>query len=157
MMGDDHVARYLETNGGVGQHWNGVECLVLVTTGRRSGRKRAVPLIFGRADDRFVVVASRGGAPEHPQWYRNLADDPDVEVAVGAQRLAARAWTAERDERARYWQLMTARWPDYDRYQSRTDREIPVVVIEPVGALKRLSVGDQSVGGRAVGDLSVGD
>ena len=140
LMGDDHVARYLATGGEVGWHWNGVDCLVLVTTGRTSGRRRAVPLIYGRDGDHYVVVASRGGAPEHPQWYRNLAADPQVELAVGPERFAARARTAEGAERERCWALMTGLWPDYDRYQGRTERQIPLVVLEPARVLDTLSV-----------------
>jgi deazaflavin-dependent oxidoreductase (nitroreductase family) len=130
MMGHDHVACYLETNGEVGQFWNGVTCLVLFTRGRRSGEIRAVPLIYGEDDDRLVVVASRGGSPQHPFWYANVQSDPAVSVQVGAERVEAFARTAVGDERVRLWALMNEIWPYYDRYQSRTEREIPVVVLE---------------------------
>jgi deazaflavin-dependent oxidoreductase (nitroreductase family) len=124
------VRQYVETNGEVGHMWNGVPCLILWTTGRTSGEQRAHPLIYGARGDDVVVVASKGGAPEHPGWYLNLAANPDVEVQVGADRYTGRARTAEGDERAELWGLMAGIWPDYDDYQTKTDRKIPVVVIE---------------------------
>lgn len=130
LFGDAHVEQYLATNGEVGHLWNGVPCLVLWTTGRKSGETRAAPLIYGARGDDVVIVASKGGAPSHPAWYRNLEADPDVEVQVGADRYAGRARVAEGDERAELWQLMAGIWPDYDDYQAKTDRQIPVVVIE---------------------------
>jgi deazaflavin-dependent oxidoreductase (nitroreductase family) len=130
LIGDEHVRRYLETDGEVGHHWNGVLCLVLWTTGRRSGEQRVNPLIYGTSGDDVVVVASKGGAPDNPGWYHNLAADPAVEVQVGADRYAARARTATGDERAELWRTMTTIWPDYDSYQANTDRQLPVVVIE---------------------------
>ena len=130
LVGDEHVRRYVETDGEVGHLWNGVPALVLWTTGRRSGEPRATPLIYGTSGDDVVVVASKGGAPEHPGWYRNLDADPAVEVQVGADRYAGRARTAAGDERADLWRTMTDIWPDYDSYQARTDRQFPIVVIE---------------------------
>ena len=130
LFGDAHVQKYLETDGEVGHLWNGVPCLVLWTTGRRSGETRPAPLIYGARGDDVVIVASKGGAPEHPAWYLNLAAEPSVEVQVGADRYAGRARTAEGDERAELWKLMAGIWPDYDDYQAKTDRQIPVVVIE---------------------------
>lgn len=87
-------------------------------------------LIYGKDGDRYVVVASKGGAPEHPLWYENLAAHPEVEVQVLADRFRAQARTAEGEERTRLWKLMTGIWPDYDQYQQKTSREIPVVVLE---------------------------
>lgn len=130
LIGDEHVRRYLETDGEVGHHWNGVLCLVLWTTGRRSGEQRVNPLIYGTSGDDVVVVASKGGAPDHPGWYHNLVAEPAVEVQVGADRYAGRARTATGDERAELWRRMTTIWPDYDSYQANTDRQLPVVVIE---------------------------
>jgi deazaflavin-dependent oxidoreductase (nitroreductase family) len=131
MLGADHVARYEATNGEVGYGWwNGATCLVLRTKGRRTGEVRKVPLIFRERDDDFVVVASKGGAPRHPGWYRNLVAHPDVEVQVKGDVIPVRARTATGDEHAELWNLMLERWPDYDRYQASTDREIPVVVLE---------------------------
>jgi deazaflavin-dependent oxidoreductase (nitroreductase family) len=133
LYGDEHVRRYLETGGEVGQIWNGVPTLVLFTTGRRSGAPRSSAMICARDGDAFVVIASQGGAPTHPNWFLNLQAHPDVEVQFGSERFPARARAAEGDERERLWALMTAAWPRFDLYQSRTDRVIPVVVLERVG------------------------
>lgn len=130
LVGDEHVRRYVETDGEVGHLWNDVSCLVLWTTGRTSGERRASPLIYATWGDDVVVVASKGGAAEDPGWYRNLDADPAVEVQVGADRYVGRARTATGDERAELWRTMTDIWPDYDDYQARTDRQFPVVVIE---------------------------
>ena len=102
--------------------------LLLTTTGRRTGDPTTTPLIFGRDGDDFVLVASRGGAPEHPGWYRNLAKEPEVELQVKGDHVRGRARTAAGDERARLWRQMAEIWPDYDEYATRTEREIPVVV-----------------------------
>ena len=130
LFGEEHLQRYLETDGAVGHEWNDVTCLILTTRGRRSGIARSRPLIYGSDGDAYVVVASQGGAPVHPGWYLNLAADPRVEVQVKADRFAATARTAEGPERERLWKLMTAAWPNYDEYTKRTDRRIPVVVLE---------------------------
>jgi len=130
LFGDAHVEQYLATNGEVGHLWNGAPCLVLWTTGRKSGETRVHPLIYGAHGDDVVIVASKGGAPEHPTWYLNLTANPAVEVQVMADRYTGTARTVEGDERAELWKLMTGIWPEYDGYQAKTDREIPVVVIE---------------------------
>jgi len=127
---EDHIRRYLETNGEDGHIWRGVPTLLLTTRGRRSGEPRVLPLIYGKDGDRHLVVASKGGAPDHPAWYKNLVAHPDVEVQVGAERFRARARAANADERPGLWKTMTKIWPDYDKYQSSTEREIPVVVLE---------------------------
>ena len=128
----EHLRRYLETNGEDGHIWRGVTTLLLTTRGRRSGRPHQIPLIYGRDGDRYVAVASRGGAPRHPEWYRNLRVQPEVEVQVGAERFRARARTATPEEKPALWKLMTGIWPAYDEYQTRTSREIPVVVLERI-------------------------
>jgi deazaflavin-dependent oxidoreductase (nitroreductase family) len=134
LFGQEHVKRYLETDGEVGHDWQeGVPVLILTTTGRRSGEPRATPLIYGRSGDDYLVVASHGGAPEPPAWYRNLSEDEDVRVQVRADRFAARARTATRQEKPELWRTMTGIWPSYDEYQGKTDREIPVVVLERNG------------------------
>jgi deazaflavin-dependent oxidoreductase (nitroreductase family) len=130
LLGDAHVAKYRETEGEVGYRWNGATCLLLTTTGRESGRPRTVPLIFAADGDRCILVASKGGAPEHPHWYRNLAADPRVQVQIKGDRFTATARTVEGAERDRCWALATAGWPNYDEYVKRTSRVIPVVVIE---------------------------
>jgi deazaflavin-dependent oxidoreductase (nitroreductase family) len=133
LYGAEHVRRYLETDGEVGYRWrNGAPILILTTRGRRTGEERPKPLIFGEDDGRYVVVASRGGAKHHPSWYLNLRADPDVQVQIKGDRFRARARTAEGDERERLWRRMAEIWPAYDDYQRKTDREIPVVVLERV-------------------------
>ena len=104
--------------------------LLLSTKGRRSGVQRTTPLIYRKRGDDYVVVASRGGADDHPAWYLNLIDDPEVDVQVLEDRFSAHARTATEDERPELWQLVTERWPAYRDYQARTKREIPVVVLE---------------------------
>ncbi len=133
LIGHEHVRRYVETNGAVGHEWNGVRTLVLTTIGRRTGEPRSSAMIYGEDGDRYVVMASLGGAPMHPKWYLNLRANPDVEVQVGAKRFRARAREAVGDERDRLRLLMTGIWPNFDVYQSRTERRIPVVVLEPTG------------------------
>jgi deazaflavin-dependent oxidoreductase (nitroreductase family) len=130
LFGADHVRRYRETDGAAGYLWNGVPTLILTTAGRKSGRPRDTALICAADSDNYIVIASQGGAPTHPQWYLNLLKDPHVQVQVKADRFAATAHTAEGDERARLWKLMADAWPSYDTYQQRTDRVIPVVVLE---------------------------
>jgi deazaflavin-dependent oxidoreductase (nitroreductase family) len=130
LFGDEHVRRYRETGGAEGYHWNGVTTLILTTTGRRSGQQRSKALILGEEGDSYVVVASKGGSHRHPDWYLNLRDDPEVEVQVKDDRFRARARTAEGAERERLWELMAKIWPAYNDYQRRTDRQIPVVVLE---------------------------
>ena len=129
----EHIRRYVATGGADGHDWKpGVPTLLLTTRGRRSGKLRRTALIYGRAGDAYVVVASQGGAPEHPAWYLNLDADPAVQVQVRADVFAARARTATGPERDRLWREMAAIWPAYDDYQRRTDREIPVVVLDVV-------------------------
>jgi deazaflavin-dependent oxidoreductase (nitroreductase family) len=129
----EHMRRYIETDGRDGHIWEGVPTLLLTTTGRRSGQPRTTPLIYGRAGAGYVVVASRGGAPLHPDWYQNLVAQPEVQVQVMAERFKARARTATAAEKPALWKTMTSIFPPYDEYQTRTTREIPVVVIEPHG------------------------
>ena len=131
LFGDEHVRRYEETDGEVGHDWEkGAPILILTTTGRRTGEPRKFPLIYQRVDDTYVIVASKGGADEHPGWYRNLTANPEVSVQVKADKFSAVARTAASEERASLWPKMAAVWPDYDEYQKKTDREIPVVVLE---------------------------
>ena len=109
-----------------------VPSLLLTTTGRKSGGKFIFPLFYGTAGSSYFVVASKGGAPEHPGWYRNILANPDVEVQVGTAKMKARARTATGEERARLWEKSLEFWPPYADYQRKTEREIPVVVLEPV-------------------------
>jgi deazaflavin-dependent oxidoreductase (nitroreductase family) len=131
----DHIRRYVETDGRSGHRWRGVQTLLLTTRGHKSGKLRRTALIYGQDGDRYLVVASNGGARAHPAWYLNLIADPEVRVQVGADKFTARARTATPDEKPRLWQLMTSIWPHYDGYQAKTTREIPVVILDrvPVG------------------------
>jgi deazaflavin-dependent oxidoreductase (nitroreductase family) len=130
LFGQEHVERYRATDGEEGHDWRGANVLLLTTKGRRSGQQRTNPLIYGRHGDDYVVVASKGGWPAPPAWYLNLSESPEVEVQVRGDRFAARARTAGPEEKPELWRQMTAEWPDYDAYQERTEREIPVVVLE---------------------------
>ena len=130
LFGQEHVRRYLETDGAEGHEWQGTTVLILTTKGRRSGESRSTPLIYQRHGDDYVVVASKGGAPEHPAWYLNLEADPEPTVQVQGDRFKANARTASADEKPELWRIMTGAWPAYDDYQRNTSRDIPVVVLE---------------------------
>jgi deazaflavin-dependent oxidoreductase (nitroreductase family) len=129
----DHVERYVASDGADGHIWRpGIPTLLLTTLGRRSGQARRTPLIYGRDGDRYLVVASKGGADEQPDWYVNLVANPRVRLQVGAEKFDATAHPADPAEKAHLWPIMTAIWPDYDAYQRRTERDIPVVVLTKV-------------------------
>ena len=128
-----HLERYLETNGEEGHIWNGVPTALLTTRGRVTGNPTTTPLIYGRDGERYLLAASRGGAPRHPGWYRNLVRNPNVELQVLGDKFAATARTATPEEKPALWAIMTRIFPAYDEYQARTEREIPVVVIERKG------------------------
>jgi deazaflavin-dependent oxidoreductase (nitroreductase family) len=131
LLGDDHVKAYRETNGEVGYFWNGATSLLLTTTGRKTGQPRTLPLIFARDGDDYLVVASMGGAPQHPQWYLNLVANPEAEIQVKGDVIPVTARTASDEEKPRLWKIVTEQWPNYDVYQTRTDRVIPLVVLSP--------------------------
>jgi deazaflavin-dependent oxidoreductase (nitroreductase family) len=132
LFGPEHVERYQATDGEEGHDWQGAKTLLLTTTGRKSGKERTHPLVYGRHGDDYLVIPSKGGWPHPPAWYLNLQDNPEVQVQVKGDRFPARARTAAPEEKAELWKIMTTEWPDYDRYQERTEREIPVVVLERV-------------------------
>lgn len=125
----EHTALYRETDGEQGHIWNGVTCLLLTTTGRKSGQPRETPLIYAQDGEDLIVIASKGGAPKAPNWYENLLVNPEVTVQVLADRFPARARIADGDEYNRLWNLAADKWPNYNVYAERTDREIPVVVL----------------------------
>jgi deazaflavin-dependent oxidoreductase (nitroreductase family) len=127
-----HVRRYVESDGKRGHRWNGVDTLLLTTRGRRTGTLRRTALIYSRDRGRYLVVASNGGSKAHPNWYQNLVADPHVVVQVAADRFEALARTATTRQRPRLWRLMASIWPEYERYQARAEREIPVVILERV-------------------------
>ena len=131
LFGDEHVRRYRETDGAVGHIWRrGAKTLLLTTRGRKTGEPRTAPLMYESSPNGYVIVASNGGAQKHPGWYRNLLRDPHVEVQVEGDVFSAEARTATGEERGELWRLAAQQWPPYDDYQTRTGREIPVVVLE---------------------------
>jgi deazaflavin-dependent oxidoreductase (nitroreductase family) len=125
-----HIRNYVETDGENGHRWRGVTTLLLTTRGRKSGKLRRTALIYGQDGDQYLVVASQGGAAWHPNWYLNLDANPDVFLQVGADKFPARARTATPEEKPKLWKIMTSIWPDYDQYQARCARDIPVVILE---------------------------
>ena len=129
LFGAEHVRVYRETGGERGYHWRGTEILLLTTRGRSSGELRTTPLIHRADGERWVIVASKGGAPEHPSWFQNLSADGNAMIQVREEEIPVRATVAEGEERERLWKAMVEVWPDYDSYQQRTDREIPVVIL----------------------------
>ena len=126
----EHARKYLETKGADGHLWRGIPTLLLTTIGKKTGQPYLTPLIYGRDGDRYLIVASIGGAPKNPQWYRNLVANPEVEVQVEADRFKARARTATPEEKPALWDAMTAIFPSYIEYQGRTARDIPVIILE---------------------------
>jgi deazaflavin-dependent oxidoreductase (nitroreductase family) len=130
LLGDEHVRRYQETNGEVGYIWNGAPILLVTTKGRKSGADRTIPIIYAQVGDDQVIIASKGGSPTHPAWYLNLLENPNVRVQVKGDKFDAVARTAQSPERERLWAEAIKGWPNYDVYQSRTTRQIPVVVLE---------------------------
>ena len=130
LFGDKHVERYVAADGAEGHIWNGATCLVLTVKGRKTCQPKSFALIYGKDGDDHLLVASNGGAPDHPGWYKNLTVHPDVELQVLGECFAATARTATAEEKPRLWKIMVEGWPNYDAYQKKTDREIPVVVLK---------------------------
>ena len=143
----DHVDRYLSSGGTDGHLYTinapnapprTVPSLLLITTGRKSGKKYLFPLFYGhvgggQAGDSYFVIASKGGAPEHPGWFRNIQADSEVDIQVGTAKMRARARIAAGEERARLWEQAVGFFPPYADYQLKSGgREIPVVVLDPV-------------------------
>jgi proline iminopeptidase len=131
LFGEEHVRRYRETDGEEGHIWKeGSTILLLTTTGRKTGNETTTPLIYGLDGENPVIVASKGGAPDDPGWFKNLSQNPEAGIQIMGERFRARARVAEGEERDRLWALMNRIWPHYAEYQEKTDREIPVVVLE---------------------------
>ncbi|HEX8627881.1 MAG TPA: nitroreductase/quinone reductase family protein [Catenuloplanes sp.] len=126
----EHIRRFLRTNGNARV---GMNDLLLTTRGRRSGKSRRTALVYVRDGERCVLAASNAGADQHPAWYLNLVADANVTVQVGAHTFPARARTASAEEKPRLWELIVATMPSYQGYQEATSRDIPVVILEPVG------------------------
>ena len=132
LFGPEHVERYEATDGEEGHIWQrGSTVGILTTTGRKSGEPRKTPLIYGKDNGHYMVVASKGGAPAPPAWYLNLKENPEVQFQIKGDRFKAKARDATPEEKPELWKIMTSQWPDYDEYQKKTEREIPVVVLEP--------------------------
>lgn len=127
----EQAERFEATGGAEANTHDGVPIIVLTSVGAKSGKLRKTALMRVEHDGRYAVVASKGGAPEHPVWYWNLVAEPHVELQDGSDRRDYDARLVEGDERAAWWDRAVAVWPDYVRYQTRTDRQIPVFVLEP--------------------------
>jgi deazaflavin-dependent oxidoreductase (nitroreductase family) len=142
-----HEAEYLRSGGAHGQFWdftmNGghpwTQCLLLETFGRKSGERRIAPLIYGAIGGEFVIIASKGGAPQHPGWYFNITAMEEITIQVGTQAFACTWRELEGDERTRVWDYMAAVYPPYLEYQKTADRLIPVVVFKPLREVPVLS------------------
>ena len=124
------IDEFRANHGRVGGYFEGQDLLLLTTKGRKTGLDRTVPLIYDLDGANPVIVASKGGAPDHPGWFKNLAKTPEAEVQIRGRRVPVRAREAEGEERARLWAQMNRMWPHYEEYQEKTDRRIPVVVLE---------------------------
>ncbi len=141
-----HLELYQKTNGAEGHFVDfsraggsaETPCLILKTIGRKTGEAKLLPLIYGQDGETFVIVASKGGAPKHPAWYLNLDADPAVGFQVGSRKYQGRARTAKGAERERLFEMMEGVYPPYTAYQARTDREIPVVILEPTAEVEAL-------------------
>lgn len=130
-FGGAQTRLYRATGGKLGGTLAGAPVLLLMTKGRKTGKERTAPLLYLREGDRFYVVASKGGFPVHPAWYNNLVAEPKVEIQVGADVKPLVARTISEDEKTRVWPKLVAMYADYQMYQDRTDRSIPVVALEP--------------------------
>ena len=136
----DHMARYIATDGADGYLWDAslgggkgmIATLLLTTIGRKSGKALTLPLIFGQSGAEYMVVASKGGAPAHPSWYLNLQANPEVKLQIKGDKFTARARTANPQERAALWPKMVAIYGPYADYQTKTDREIPIVILKRI-------------------------
>lgn len=159
LFGKEHVERYEETDGSEGYEWeNGTTILLLHTTGRKSGNERTHPLIFREWEGDYLVVASKGGDSEAPDWYQNLEAEPNVEVQIKGDKFAATARTATPAEKPAMWQHMIEAWPDYSNYQQKTSRNIPVVVLERSGDVEQpRKQDDRGEQDHAVSDQSESD
>jgi deazaflavin-dependent oxidoreductase (nitroreductase family) len=130
ILGGMHKRVYRLTGGKIGGRIGKLPVLLLTTIGRKSGQPRTQPLAYTRAGDGYAVIASKGGAPQHPLWYLNLRANPLAEVTVGRETWKVRARDAEGEERERLWHTLADLYPGYDRYAQKTSRRIPVVVLE---------------------------
>ena len=129
----DHIKNYLITHGEEGHEWRpGIYTLLITTIGRKTGRLLRTGLIYGMDQDRYIIVASKGGHPNHPEWYLNLRKNPEVLLQVKSEKFLARAKDADGKEYQRLWKMMVEIFPQYEDYQRRTIRKIPVVILERI-------------------------
>ena len=126
------IAEFREKNGAVSGPFAGAPLLLLTTTGAKTGAERTTPLVHTRDGDRIVIIASKGGAPRHPDWYRNLSANPQVTVELPGETFRAQARVADGEERDRLYRAQADLMPNFDEYAAKTDRLIPVVVLERV-------------------------
>jgi deazaflavin-dependent oxidoreductase (nitroreductase family) len=130
-----HIRDYVESDGKKGHLWRGMTTLLLTTRGRKSGKLRRTALIYGRDGENYLLVASTGGGPRHPNWYLNLVENPLVEIQVQEKKIKAWARTADAQEKERLWPVMSKIFPTYDNYivkARQAGREIPLIILEPV-------------------------
>jgi len=127
-----HIRTYVESGGAKGQRYFGKDALLLTTRGRKTGKPRRTALFYGRDGDRYVLVASNGGNAHNPLWYPNLLEEPRVELQVGKDIFSARACPATEEEKPALWQMMVAIFPQYEVYQRKAKRDIPVVIVERI-------------------------
>jgi deazaflavin-dependent oxidoreductase (nitroreductase family) len=128
----DHLNSYIQTDGKDGHIWKGLPTLLLTTLGRISGELHTTPLIYGKFENKFLIVASRGGAPTNPQWYLNILNNPKINIQILSEKFQATARTANEDEKPKLWEVMTEIFPTYNDYQLKTDRIIPLVIVEKI-------------------------
>ena len=133
ILGGIHKRVYRLTGGKVGGRIGKAPVLLLTATGRKSGQPRTQPLLYAQADEGYVLIASKGGADQHPLWYRNLQANPQAEVTIGRETQPVRARDAQGEERERLWRALADLYSGYDKYAQKTSRQIPVVVLEPIG------------------------
>ena len=140
VMSQVNTAVYRWTGGLLGSTWRvgsafpwGIPVLLLTTIGRKSGQPRTLPLLFIEEGDHIIIVASKGGLPSEPLWYKNLVANPECDVQIKRRKLKAKARTASPEEREELWPKLVAHYPDYASYATWTDRIIPVVILEPIG------------------------
>ncbi len=135
----EHREKYLK-DGAAGHLWDStfaggpgpLPTLLLFTTGAKSGQESIMPLLYGKVEGGYAIIASKGGDPKHPGWYHNLMKQPECKVQVATDVFTARSRVATGAERHAIWEQMAAMYPPFTAYQAKTDREIPVVVLEPV-------------------------
>ncbi|MGH2509024.1 MAG: nitroreductase family deazaflavin-dependent oxidoreductase [Ktedonobacteraceae bacterium] len=126
-----HIGLYRRTNGSIGGRLAGRPMLLLLTVGRKSGQERTTAIMYTRDGNDYILIASNGGAPQDPQWFRNLAENAHARIQVGAQIIEVTARKANVAERSRLWLAVTSQYQNFADYQTRTTREIPVVILTP--------------------------